>query len=99
MRDVYTKPLVPNVTAPIVQRRSGKPRPPVRLPANRMLPFEVSRFAEIGQEPVHVLEAGKSMGRTLVAGLPDDQRIALARVFCATLVEAYWVKAQRSYRT
>jgi adenine-specific DNA-methyltransferase len=99
MRDVHFKAALSDVNSPIVQRRSGKSRPPVELYATRMLPLEVPSFDKNCTEPTDILEAGKIMARAIAAVLQESDRIKLARAFCASVIKTYWFETQRHYRS
>lgn len=99
MTDVHFKAPLSDVNSPIVQRRSGKPRPPVQLSGDGFLPLEVSSFQERHTDPTDILGAGKVMARALADALQGDQRLALARYFCASVLGIYWFETQRQYRT
>jgi hypothetical protein len=99
MRDVHFKAALFDATSPIVQRRSGKSPPPPQRPANRLLPLEVLAFQHDCTEPTDILEAGKVMARALAAVVQEDQRLTLAQVFCASVIETYWFESQRHYRS
>lgn len=99
IRDVYFKTGVLDTNSAIVQRRSGKQPPPILESANRLLPLEIFLLRETGADPTSILENGKFMARTLVAALSQDERLSLARVFCASVIKTYWFESQRGYRT
>jgi adenine-specific DNA-methyltransferase len=99
MRDVHFKAALFDANSPIVQRRSGKSRPPPQPSANRLLPLEVLAFQEDFTEPIDILEAGKVMARDLAAVFQGTERLTLAQAFCASVIETYWFEAQRHYRS
>ena len=49
-------------------------------------------------EPAAILESGKAIARTLVAGLDVEKRLLLARSFCASVIKTYWFESQRQFR-
>ena len=56
-----------------------------------MFPQECSDAAQI-------LASGKSAARAFAAALQDEERLALARSFCAHVIKAYWFGIQRPRR-
>jgi adenine-specific DNA-methyltransferase len=92
------KTALSDAAAPIVQRRSGKTRHPAPGSAlHRTLPEELLFPPDAFGDPAAVLEDGKLMARALASTLKDDQRLALARSFCALAIEAYWIEIQQQY--
>jgi len=97
VRDVHFKAALSDVNSPIVQRRSGKIRPLAQPPVNRLLPGLSFAFRENCTEPTDILESGKLMARALASALHADERLALARTFCASVIGTYWFESQREY--
>jgi adenine-specific DNA-methyltransferase len=82
----------------IVQRRSGK-APAFFKPLSARLPsVQTLLFQEDCREPAAILESGKAIARTLAEGLDGENRLLLARSFCAAVIETYWFESQRQYR-
>jgi adenine-specific DNA-methyltransferase len=82
----------------IVQRRSGK-APAFFKPLSARLPsVQTLLFQEDCREPAAILESGKAIARTLAEGLDGENRLLLARSFCAAVIETYWFESQRQFR-
>jgi adenine-specific DNA-methyltransferase len=82
----------------IVQWRSGK-APAFFKPLSARLPsVQTLLFQEDCREPAAILEAGKAIARTLAEGLDGENRLLLARSFCAAVIETYWFESQRQFR-
>jgi adenine-specific DNA-methyltransferase len=96
VRDVHFNAALSEVNSPIVQRRSGKLRPPIQPSAVRMLP-EAFSFKVDCSEPADILESGKVMARALAAAVDTKKRLTLARTFCASVIKTYWFDSQREY--
>lgn len=99
MKDIHFKAALSDVDSPIVQRRSGKPRAPMQLAANLLLPLDAIYFQENCTEPTDILEAGKVMARALAAIAQGNKRLTLARAFSASVIKTYWFEIQRQYRS
>lgn len=89
---------LPDADRRIVQRRSGKaPRVAMSLASPLFLPGGLAGFGG-DRDPTRTLEDGKTMARALAALLQESPRLSLARSFCASVIRACWIEAQRKYR-
>jgi adenine-specific DNA-methyltransferase len=81
-----------------VQRRSGKALAFFKPLSARLPSVQTLLFQEDCREPAAILESGKAIARTLAEGLDGENRLLLARSFCAAVIETYWFESQRQYR-
>jgi adenine-specific DNA-methyltransferase len=97
-REAQFQAAVSGSGSPIVHRRSGKSTVAVPAGSVREPRPDGWLFPNECSDPTAILTTGKATARAFVSALNDEDRLAQARLFCAHLIQTYWLAVQRPYR-